>query len=309
MDCDRPVYGGPFCNVPGGIEIRLEGETASMAEKVGLGFSVPAGDMPAAAAFLGAVPGIDGPQQNAPQPCLVFDEASQLPEGPFSEPLPLRLANRDPKALQILDGDGPSGVFGHGDDPFGDDVIDVPFESGLAPREALEMPFGRLCAAPLKRGLDLCGALSRRIDPLPGEDLPIGGHHNVLDPEIHAQEALDRLDLLLGQLDALKEKPLPISVDKIPLSLDAGEEPWVVAEKGDLEPSPHEPKTGDPFLPLIPQNPAIVGDRPEEPEAPKPLSVKLVRIGDLGNGADHGLGGKPRGPLALMIRSPVDLKG
>ena len=308
MDCDRPVYGGPFCDVSGGIEIRMKGETASTAEKDGLGFPVPAGDMPAAAAFLGGVPGIDGPHRNAPQLRLVFDEASQLPEGPFSEPLPLRLANRDPKALQILDGDRPSGVFGHGDDPFGDQVVDVPFESGLAPREALEMPFGRLCAPPLKRGLDLCGALSHRIDRLSVEDSPIGGRHNVLDAEIHAQEALDRLDPLLGHLDALIEKPLSISVDEIPLSLDEGQGPWVVAEKGDLEPSPHGPQTGDPFSRLIPQDPGIVADRPEEPEAPNPLSIKLVRVGDLGNGADHGLGGKPPAPSRRMIGLPVDLE-
>jgi len=132
--------------------------------------------------------------------------------------------------------------------------------------------------------------------------------NNVLNLEVQAQEALHRLDLPLGRLDALIEKPLSISVDKIPLSLDVGEEPWVVAEKGDLDPSPYGPKTGDPFLRLIPQDSGIVGDRPEEPEAPKPLSVKLVRIGALGNGADHGLRGKPRGPSALMIRFPVDLE-
>ena len=37
MDCDRPVYGDPFCDVSGGIEIRMERETVSMAEKVGAG--------------------------------------------------------------------------------------------------------------------------------------------------------------------------------------------------------------------------------------------------------------------------------
>lgn len=189
MDCDRPVYFGPFGNIDRRIEVGVKSGTTVPAGEQALRLPVGLCYMAADVALPASIPWINKDHRNPGQFRLVANESIQLKERPISKALPVGLSEPCPRGYtpELFKGYSSVCAFGCRDNFFGNAVVGVPLKSGLSLTDFLQMTFCGFGTALLKGLFDLCRALSYRIDLRAGERVSVACGGNIDNPLVYAE--------------------------------------------------------------------------------------------------------------------------
>jgi len=296
-DCDRRVDFRPETDVNSTNIICGSGITAFDTGEDFLGLSISFVHIITLRTPPGGVPGIDRNHRNTLQKGLVCDKTSQLIERPFSESFPLALSNSYslPDALEIFKGNRPMGAFCLGNNTFGNNVIRVFLESAFTARKFLEMPLGRLRSFLLKSFFQGVYFLPDMIYHLSGERFSIGIGGKIHDAHVNTKKAFGIDGSSIRNIDHDVQEELPSGSREIRLTTH------LVPVKGSIVAEDHGKKE-TPFdrgqlgvRQILKENklPVIFNSRVLL-EKMLAFPIRLVAVGDLGDGPDNELGLKFR---------------
>ena len=238
--CDRPIDCGPTCDVHRADMIGVIGESARCANKLRLASATAFIDDTARETCARSIAWINGNNLNTGNPALVFDKRPKLIKSPSAVHRSLASLNRCPlaDALQILDGNPASGVFGLCYDTLADGVVHVGTETGLLARETLEMALGRLGADGLQGSAELVLPLAGGFNNCSTMPPTVGIDGKVSDSEIHAQPVGRFNGSAVGDFDGNVEEELSVAVDEIGLAPHAFQSGTVVGSDDNRQDQP-----------------------------------------------------------------------
>jgi len=280
-------------------------------------FVLPDTYMVAARTRLGSVCRFNDNEIDPMQFGFVLQKRSQLTERPTPQFCPERLVaplGRKPDMGQILDSDSCVPFFGRKDDPFCNGVVD---DSCRGPFPAFE-PFQKFGAVPFTRvrftlrafalngRTNLLSLFSVLVDPIRSMLIAVGRNDNIGDAEVHADKLFHVLDVFIGNIDGLKKIKLSLFVDQIRLSFDVREIFRVMANKRHLQSPAEGPDRYEGSG--VGQNPAVVSDGTERPEAALGFPVQFIRIRYSAYAAYKHLCGKVIRGLEIVITKTVNFE-
>ena len=233
VDCDRPVYFGPFGNVDRRVDVGVKSGTTVPAGEQALRLPVGLCNMAADVALPAGISRVNKDHRNPSQFRLVADKSIQLKESPISKALSIGPSEPCPRgyAPELFKGYSPFRVFGCRDNFLGNTVVDVALKSRLPVADFFEMALGRLGAALLKGLFNLCRALSYRVDLRAGECVSVARGGNVDDSLVYAEIARWLNGRPIGKLYHDAKKKLAPLIDEVGFALPfSAFEGLVVAE-------------------------------------------------------------------------------
>ena len=189
-------------DVPGRIQVRVEGEAALLAAEVAPAPAVGLLSVPAPAALLAGVAGVDRINNHTHQRRLVACEPEQASKGPRVQAptLPLASLHAGTDVGQVLEDQ--RGAWLHGlDQALGQHVVTVPAETFLAARHLAQVPLGRPCAFRLKSAAQTERAVLDLPPAASTEELGLGGHGGARHAEVNTDHLSRGLDLRLRGFD------------------------------------------------------------------------------------------------------------
>lgn len=292
----RPADVGPACDVDRTDMVGVVGESARLANKLGLASTIGLVDTSAKGAGARCIPRIDNHHGNPSKTSFVCQERSKLEERPSRVHRSLALPDRCPLAdvRQIFQRNPSRGALGLGDDAFRDDVVRVGTEAGLPARETFEVSFGRFRAGRLENGSKLLVPLSDFLDCRSRVRLPVRVERDVSDTKIHSEPVFGFDRRTIGDIDRDEEIELPLPVHEISLASHTFETPPMVVTNGarDNKASIESKQAHAIETVLEGVEPLIVDDGSVFPEHRTLGPVPLVGFADLGESTHGMLGGK-----------------
>src|SRR6266487_650559 len=155
---------------------------------------------------------------------LVGKELTELPKGPGSMPRSLRPSYRalgaGPNVSKVFDGYCLPVGFGLLDNPFGDHMIGVAFETGFTPREFLEVAPCRLSAAHLQALSEGVHLLSIVFNGLSAKRLTCAIGGKVDNAQVNAEGIRRLLWRWCGNIQRHGKGESPTTIEQIGLSFD-----------------------------------------------------------------------------------------
>jgi hypothetical protein len=264
-----------------------------LTDKLGLAFAIAPCNMPTTAACSGSVSGVNGYNRYAGFLRLVGDKLAKFTERPFAKLFSLLFPNRYPEAAQILNGYGPSGVFGSLNKLFGYYVVCVSLKASFLARKLFQMAFSGLAATFLKCFPESCNAASDFINLLTRIGHAVGGCGEVDDAHIHAQVSDGFDNRIFWGVYYKAEVKLASLADKIGLTDNpAAFKLRMFAEGNRYLTSALQGNNRNGLQFLEGDNALVVDNGRVFFKAVQPLSVGLVRFDDFADGPDRKLGGE-----------------
>lgn len=300
-DYDRAVYATPGCDIPSANNVGVVGVAATGADELGLRLPVRLVYTSAFGTGPARVARVDEHESNASQARLVFDERSQLKEGPSVQVRPLSLSHRYPLAnvLEVFKRNTATGVLGLADQNLTDDVVRVGVEPPLTTTEFSEMALCTLGASVLEGSAQLADAGPYGQRHLARVHLGIGVDGEVADSEVDPEPAFGIDRRAVGDFDRHEEVELAAAVDEIGLPTDALEARSVVSANDDgHRQAAIQREQGKPVEPVLERvQPLVERYGAELLEAWEPGAVALVDFADLGD-RSHGVLGRQAEAIA-----------
>ena len=292
-NCDkRPADCGPACDVDRADVVGVVGETARLANKIGLASTVGLVLTPALGASARRVSRVDKHHGNSSETCLVRQERSKLKERPPRVHRSLALPDGYPLAdmRQVFQRNPSRGVPSLRDDAFRDDVVRVGTKAGLLARETLEVSFRRLGACRLQFGSERLVPLSNFLDYCSCVRLPVRIEGDVSDPQVYPEPILGLDGRAVRDVDRHEEVELSRAVHEVSLSSNSLEaSPVVVADSAGHDDATVESQQTHAIESLLEGvEPLIVGDGSVFSERRTLGLVSLIDLADLGN-CSHGV--------------------
>ena len=305
----RRVYNRPAAYIHRSDTIREPNEAARRAsERVPIG-TVPFVDVSALRTSAGRIARINKDYRHAREGGLVADKARKLMEGPTVQRPSLRPSCRDPipYPLEVFQSDTGVRVMGLTDNALTDYVVRMFCHPLLFTFTILQELVRRLRSPGLKPGADAGVAVSETFQLRAGVSLTRRVNGNILDTEIDSDPILRCSGRRLLDIDRGEKKPFIVPANEIGFTLPVRQEcacSVATSERDGL--SAFGGPDGN--LRLFPaEYPIIVSDGSKRLEGTLAFLVKLVRVGDLRDGADDHLRGEPRRGFHGMVRQFVEL--
>jgi len=314
--CDkRPADVGPACDVDRANMVGMVGESARLADKLGLASAVCLVDTPAKGTGARCIPRVNNHHRNPSKTSLVGQKRSKLEKRPSRMHRALALLDRYPFSdmRQIFQRNPSYGALGLRNDAFRDDVVRVGTKTGLPARKTFKMSFGRLRANRLKNRSKLLVPLSNFFDCSSRVRFPVRVECDVPDAEVHPEPLLGLDRRAVGDIDGNEEIELSLPVHKISLSSHSFETSSVVVTNStgnnDATVEGEQAHTIESVLegvePLIVDNGSVFSEH-------RTLGlVPLVGFADLGKNTHSMLGGKTKHlpQIAIVELLQTDLVG
>ena len=224
----------------------------------------------------------------------------------------LAALGRNPGAdvSEVFKRNAASGAFSSFNDRLRQDVIRVRAESPFFAGQFPEPTFGGFGAAPLQTGLasgkTIANAFNVRAGV--GSAIAIGGQ--IDDAKVNAKPVF-RLELgCLGDIAGRGEIPLTADKAQIDLAFSVGHKaPLVLAhDDGDRDAALKRPQIDGRAIPDKAQDTIVIGLRGITPETGRDLSVDLVGVRYLGDGAHRYLSGQPEALSERVIGQLVHIE-
>jgi hypothetical protein len=244
--------------------------------------------------------------------CLVYEEGTQLGEGPSRVHGALAFSDRYPvtDALEVFQGDTAFGVFSFVDDAFRDDVVDVGTETGLVSRKLFEMTLGTLCASGLEAVAKSLHPLAHSFRFITGVRFPIGVGSQIADAEVYSEPVSGVNRRTIGDLNRNIQVPLTLAKHEIGLSAHTFEpSPMVWSGYEGHEDASSEREQRHTVHGLKGHNALVVGHTAVQLEVRPLAPVSLVRLADLGDSAHRHLRREsesvPQVPVVEMVKTDL----
>lgn len=311
----RCIYRHPEqSNIECGVNVRIHiGSAVVTLERLVL----PDTYMVAARARLGSVCRFNDNEIDPMQFGFVFQKRSQLTERPTAQFRPERFVaplGRKPDMGKVFNRDSFVPLFNRKDDSLCNGVVDDrcrgPFPAFKPFQKFGAVSFTRvrftLRAFALNGCTNLLSLFTVLVDPIRSMLIAVGRNDNIGDAEVHADKLFHVLDVFIGNIDGLKKIKLPLFVEQIRLSFDVREVFRIMTNKGHLQspaecPNRHEGSG-------VGQNPAVVSDGTERPEAALGFPVQFIRICHSAYATYKHLCGEIKRGLEIVITKTVDFE-
>lgn len=292
--------------------IRVLGESAVLAYKLRLAFSVCLLAVTAYGTSATAVAWIDEHDWNASQPSLVCHELPELQEPPVSKPTTKALVvncflNTGSDAIQVFHRDPGVECLSSFDDLLCNAVVGVTLKSRLPTTHSLQFSLGSL--GPLPLVLFACGlsAPSCSVDRCTAERIAFAGGCDLDYPKVDTEELVNLDGWLFGKLDRRHQVELAVSSDKVALSFDAIKSFRLIFSVDEPDNrSPFQSRKADFVEPLEAEIPLVIGDCPIRSKCRAYGLVSSECFHGFADGPHGELGRQPESVANLAIRKTVD---
>ena len=221
----------------------------------------------------------------------------------------LGLANRYPftDALEVFQGNTPTGVFGLRNQQFGDDVVHVIGEPGFFTPSLLKEPLCRLGTLRLESGPQSGMTGTQTIDRATRVGFAIRVSRDIDDTEVHAQPVFRFIGRRLGHIHDHGEVELAVTVDEVNLPANVLQPGSLIAAEDDgNELPPLERQDGYAVKAFPGQHPLVIDDTTVRLEDRFLGLIPLIGFAGLGDGTDRKLRGESEGFSNIAVDEALE---
>lgn len=236
---------------------------------------------------------------------LILDKGPKLPKGPARELSALLPSSPRPQAYprQVFQGDSSLRAFGKLNKFLADYVVGVAGETLLLARQLLEAASSGVRALLLEFRPESPVAMPDGVDGLAATDIPVRVGGDVLDSEVHTNNALS--DERLRVFDFARGEQIELATPIYEVGFpDAGFEqlhlPFPRYERDTLT-SGQSPDAHRGFVDVPRQYPVIIGNRAVRFESPLAPLVKAIGVSDFRKTPDHHLSRQSEFGLGFVV--------
>jgi len=284
----------------------MESQTAMDTSELRLGSAIRLLGMAAGRALATGVARINRDDWDTREFRLVGDKLPKFRKCPLPKPFAVSLPNRWLETFQVLQGNGPAGVFGRAHDGFGDAVVFVTLKSSLPTRRLLQMPLGRAGAAMLEILSQSVGPDSNSVHGFAGEKLTIRGRGDVGQPQVNPEGSFGVYRGSVRDFDADAEKEFTaleqqvrLAPNHLPMQLSIGS-----ADHGEQNPT-IQSQDAHPIQGLERKDALVINNGREFLELMLFFLLGFVGLRNFADGPDCHLGGQakliPDFPVGSML--------
>lgn len=243
---------------------------------------------------------------------LVLDKGSQLVERPAMQRCSLRLSSPYPvtDALEVFQGDTPTGAFSLSNDAFADLVVDIGSKAALFTRQLAQTTTARLCSFALEFLAQATMAVTNVRYRLALVDFTRAVSGDIGHAQVNTKKVFDILWRRLVNFAGGQQVELATNQAQVGLATLAAQQfliPLATDERDSLA-TVYRPDGNLVFIEFPRQDADIVGNRAVRLEgAPRP-SIPLVGVRHFGNTADDNLRSQVEGGTHVTVDKFLKLK-